>query len=55
MTDQFLEQQINIKFCVKLGKNASDASPVISEAYGGEAMKKLSIFEQHKQFRELAC
>jgi hypothetical protein len=36
--DRFLEQRINIKFCVKLGKNASDNFEVLCEAYGGEAM-----------------
>jgi hypothetical protein len=62
---QFLEQQINIKFCVKLEKNANDTCAVLSEAYGGEAMKsqlllngmngserKSIAFEWHKWFRE---
>jgi len=40
MNDQVLEQQINIEFFVKLGKNASDACAVLSKAYGGDAMKK---------------
>jgi hypothetical protein len=30
----FLERQINIKFCVKLGKNASDTFAILSDAYG---------------------
>jgi len=42
MSDQFLEQQINIKFYVKLGKNASDTCAVLSKAYGRE------VFEWHK-------
>jgi hypothetical protein len=29
---------------VKLGKNASDTCAVLSEVYGGEAMKKSSVF-----------
>jgi len=33
MSDPFLEQQISIKFCEKLGKNASDTCAVLSEAY----------------------
>jgi hypothetical protein len=40
MSDQFLEQQINIKFCVKLGKDASDTCVILSKAYGAETMKK---------------
>jgi len=34
MRDQFLGQQINIKYSVKLGKNASDACAMLSKAYG---------------------
>jgi hypothetical protein len=30
MSDQFLEQQITIKFCVKLGKNASNTRVMLS-------------------------
>jgi hypothetical protein len=43
MSDQFLEQQII--FCVKLGKNASDTCAMLSEAYGGEALRKSNVFE----------
>jgi hypothetical protein len=39
MSDQFLEQQINIKFCANLGKNASDTCTILSEDYGGGARK----------------
>jgi hypothetical protein len=52
MSDRFLEQRTNIKFCVKLGKNASDTCAMLSEAYGGEAMKKSSAFDCHKRFKE---
>jgi hypothetical protein len=51
MSNRFLEQRINIKFCVKLGKNASDTCAVLSKAFGGEAMKKSSVFECHKRFK----
>jgi hypothetical protein len=44
MSDQFLEQQININYFVKWGKNASDTCAMVSEAYGGEAMKKVKCF-----------
>jgi hypothetical protein len=47
-TDRFLEQRINIKFCV----NASTASATLFEADGGEATKMLSVFEWHKLFKE---
>jgi hypothetical protein len=45
MGDWFLGQQININFLVKSGRNVSDTCALLSEAYGGEAMKKSSIFE----------
>jgi hypothetical protein len=43
MGDWFSEQQINIKFCVKLVKNVSDTYAVLSEAYEGEVMKKSGV------------
>jgi len=46
--DQFLEQQLNIKFCEKLGKNVSNTCALLSKAYEGEAMKKADVFEWHK-------
>jgi hypothetical protein len=52
ITDRFLEQRINIKFCVKLGENVSGTCAVLSEAYGGEAMKNSSASEWHKQFKQ---
>jgi hypothetical protein len=52
MSGRFLEQRINIKFCVKLGKNASDTYAMFSEVYGEEAMKKPCAFEMHKWVKE---
>jgi hypothetical protein len=51
MSDRYLEQRINIRFCVKLGKNATDIFVVLFEAYGGEAIEKLSVFDWHKRFK----
>jgi hypothetical protein len=52
MSDRFLEQRINIKFCVKLGNNSSGTSTMLSEAYGGEAIKNSSVFQGHKRFKD---
>jgi hypothetical protein len=52
MSDWFLELQINIKFCMKLGSNARDTCAVLSKAYGEEAMKKSNVLEWHKWFKE---
>jgi hypothetical protein len=40
MDDRFLEQQNDIKFYVKLGKNENYSCTMLSEAYGGEAVKR---------------
>jgi len=52
MSDRFLEQRINIKFCVKLGRNASDTCEMLFEACWGEGMKKSRVFEWHKRIKE---
>lgn len=52
MHDKRLEQRINIKFCVKLGKSASETLQLLREAYGAAAMKKTSVFEWHKRFKK---
>ena len=46
MSERNLERRINIKFCVKIGKNASEI------AYGEQVMKKSSVFEWHRRFKE---
>jgi len=52
MSDKNLEQRINIKFCVKIGKSASETLALLTVAYGEYAMKKSSVFEWHRQFKE---
>ena len=52
MSDKNLEQRINIKFCVKIGKSASEMLALLTVAYGEYAMKKSSVFEWHKRFKE---
>jgi hypothetical protein len=50
MSYRFLKQRINIKFCVKLGKNVTPKQ--LFEAYGGEAMKKSNVFQWPKRFKQ---
>jgi hypothetical protein len=52
MSDRLLEQCINIKLCAKLGKSMSETLQMLTEAYGADAMKRLSVFEWHKSFIE---
>jgi hypothetical protein len=52
MSARLLEQHINIKFCAKLGKSASETLQMLTEAYGADAMKKSSVIVLHKRFKE---
>jgi hypothetical protein len=42
--DKNLEQQINIKFRVKIGKSSSETLALLTVAYGEYAMKKSRVF-----------
>jgi len=52
MSDKNLEHRINVKLCVKIGKSASETLALLTVAYGERAMKKSSVFEWHKRFKE---
>jgi len=52
MSDKNLDQRMNIKFCVKIGKGTSETLAILTVAYGEYAMKKSSVFEWHRQFKE---
>jgi hypothetical protein len=39
--DVRFEQRVNIKFCVKLGKTATDTLQLVREAYGDEAFSQV--------------
>jgi hypothetical protein len=52
MGDRNLEQHINIKFSVKIGKSATETLALLAVAYGEYAMKKSSVFEWHRLFKE---
>jgi len=47
--DKNLEQRINIQFCVKIGKSASEMLALLIVAYGECASKKSSVFEWHRR------
>jgi hypothetical protein len=44
MSDKNLEQRINIKFRVKIGKSASETLALLAVAYGEYALKNSSVF-----------
>ena len=44
-----IEQRINIKFCVKLGKTATETLKVLRDVYGDSSMSRIRILEWHKR------
>ena len=52
MNDKNLEQRINIKFCVKIGKSANEKLVLLTVVYDEYAMKKSSVFEWYRRFQE---
>jgi hypothetical protein len=52
MRDKNLEQRINIKFQLKIGKSASETLALLRVAYGEYAMKKSNVFEWHRRCKE---
>ncbi|GBN22601.1 Putative uncharacterized protein FLJ37770 [Araneus ventricosus] len=47
-----MEQRVNIKFCFKLGKTATEAHEMLVKVYGVDAVSKKCVFEWFKRFRD---
>ena len=47
-----LEERYAIKFCFKLGKNATETYEMFQTAFGASCMNRASVFEWHKRFKE---
>ena len=47
-----LEERYAIKFCFKLGKNATETYGMLQTAFGVSCMNRASVFEWHKRFKE---
>ena len=47
-----IEQRINIKFCVKLGKMATETLKMLLNVYGDSSVSRTRVFEWYKQFVE---
>jgi hypothetical protein len=45
--DKNVEQRIQMKFCLKIGRSASETLALLTVAYGEYAMKKSTVFEWH--------
>ena len=47
-----IEQRINIKLCVNLGKTATETMKMLRDVYGNSSMFRTRVFEWHKRFVE---
>ena len=47
-----LEERYTIKFCFKLGKNATETYGMLQTAFGPSCMNRASVFEWHKRLKE---
>ena len=47
-----LKEQYIIKFCFKLGKNATEMYGMLQTAFWPSCMNQTSVFEWHKRFKE---
>ena len=47
-----IEQRINIKFCVKHGKTATETLKMLCDVYGDSSLSRTRVFEWHKRFVE---
>ena len=47
-----VEQQINLKFLVPLGKTPTKALKLLQEVYGDDTMSRTRLFEWHRRFKE---
>ena len=50
--EDILEERYAIKFCFKLGKNASETYGMLQNAFRPSCMKRVSVFGWHKRFKE---
>ena len=47
-----IEERYAIKFCFKLGKNATETYGMLHTAFRPSCMNQASVFEWHKRFKE---
>ena len=47
-----VEQRINLKFLVRLGKTPTEALKLLQEVYGDDTMSRTCLLEWHRRFKE---
>jgi hypothetical protein len=49
--DGKIEQQVCTKFCMKLGKSATETLEMLCEAFGEHSLSRTAVFEWHSRFK----
>jgi hypothetical protein len=49
--DGKIEQRVCIRFCVKLGKFATETLEMLREAFGEHSLSRTAVFEWHSRFK----
>ena len=52
MQSDTLGERYTVKFCFKLGKNATETYGMLQTAFQPSGMNRASLFEWHKRFKE---
>jgi hypothetical protein len=52
MSEKNLQQRINVKFCVQIGKNARETLALLTVAYRKYAVMKLCVFKRDRRFKK---
>ena len=52
MQSDTLEERYKIKFCFKLGKNATETNGMLQTAFQPSCMNRATVLERHKRFNE---
>ena len=47
-----VEQRINLKFLVRLGKTPTEALKLLQEVYYDDTMSRTRLFEWHRRFKK---
>ena len=47
-----LKERYTIKFCFRLGKNATEMYGILQTAFGAYSVNQAPVFEWHKRFKE---
>jgi hypothetical protein len=47
-----VEQCVNVKFCVRIGKSATEMYDLLKNVYGDERLSHTQVFEWFKRFKD---